>query len=66
MGGNHSQILLTGMVATNATGDKIPMIAIGKSNPLAVSKELNTNLADTEIKIKDLWIAYCLKSGYGK
>ena len=64
--GKHSKTCLTGMAAAIAMGDKIPMFVIGKSKPLAVSKELNTYLADTGIKIKAGWIAYCLKSGYGK
>ena len=47
-------------------GIKYRCLSEVNQNPLAVSKELNTYLADTEIKIKAGWIAYCLKSGCGK
>ena len=40
------------MAAANATGDELSM--------------LPTYLADTEIKIKTGWIAYCSKNGYKK
>ena len=67
-GGKLSKICLTGMAAANATGDKIPMFVIGKSkSPRCFKgvKHLPCRYRNQN-KIKVGWIAYCLKSGYGK
>ena len=45
---------------------KYQCLSLVNQNPLDASKELNTYLADTEIKIKVGWTAYFSKSGYEK
>ena len=61
-GGNKLKFVLQQM----QWGIKYRCFSWVNKNPLAVSKELNTYLAYAEIKIKAGWIAYCLKSEYGK
>ena len=65
-GGNTTKFVILEWRQQMQWGIKYRCSSQVNQNPLAVSKKLNTYLADAEIKIKAGWIAYCLKSGYGK
>ena len=51
-GGKHSKVQLTGMAASNALGEKIPMFVIGKSASPRGSKHVRNLLADIDLKRK--------------
>ena len=70
-GGKHSKIRLTGMATANATVDKISMFVIGKSKSPRCFKGVKYLLCRHRNQNMDSvwiaeWIAYYLKSGYGK
>ena len=64
-GGKRSKIRITGLAATNAVGDKLPMFAIGKAkNPRCFTNIKKPPLVDTEPK-KRSWMdsIFYLKNG---
>ena len=62
-GGNHSKIRITGLAASNATGEKLPMFVIGKTkNPrcLKTSRLYHVGIGRRK---KAGWTVYYLKTG---
>ena len=62
-GGKHSKVLLTGMDASNALCEKIPMLVIGKSTSPRCSRTFVTSPADIDLKRKHGWIGHFLMNG---
>ena len=58
-----TKVRLTGMTASNALGEKIPMFYIGKSANRGCFKHFRNPLADIDLKRKHGWMGHFLRNG---
>ena len=62
-GGKHNKVQLTGMAASNALGEKIPMFVIGISATPRCFKHVCSSFADIDLKRNHGWMGHFLRNG---